>query len=297
MYQDDIRGLFLAYFKEGNEVWAPLYTETDREHFDKRTASLVADANDLIPLSLIIESLSRLHPSKANIIHSMSPILDILIMAYASFPFSTPVILTKDAFCRAVLLLTERSWPCFKQAWKRSTQQGVKTIIRSRSVEKQLSFLYSTLVRPPIGAPTHDDVLDVLCRVRYPCNIRTGRLHDSKTTKRPPDTKFMPLAERLEPTKDAQPLALLPFSQIQLLQNFVAAFTPPYIKRVAYSGFADSDSIDKDQFIEWAKEVCEDIEEETLQMVSACANIGQVELLLCLDQLFGVFLPPPPWNH
>lgn len=294
MYQDDIRELFLAYFKEGNEVWAPLYTETDREHFDKRMASLVANANDQIPLSLIVGSLSRLHPSKANVPISMSSILDILIMAYASFPFSTPVILTKDAFCRAVLLLTKRSWSCFEQGWKQSSQQGVKTIIRSRSVEKQLSFLYSTLAHPPVGAPTHDDVLDVLCRVPYPCRIRTGRLHASKTTKRPPDTKFIPLAERLEPKKDAQSLALLPFSQVQLLQTFVAAFTPPYIKRVVYSGFADSNSIDKNQFIEWAKEVRES--NETLKMLSACPNFGQVKLLLCLDQLFGVFLPPP-WNH
>ncbi|KAJ4297795.1 hypothetical protein N0V90_005690 [Kalmusia sp. IMI 367209] len=262
--QDDIRNYFLAYFKEGNEIWGPLYTKTDRKYFNKRIASLVTTSDDHIPLNSIIGKLLQAHPSKADIIQSITPTLKQLIVAYASFPFLTPVVLTKDALCRAILLLTERGWCCWRQ--------GKGTSIRSRSDDKQLSFLYSALVCPPAGAPTQSDVLDVVCRVRYPCDVHQGTiLNGLNYLQRHPDTDFIPLAERLQPVQDAQSLDPLPVSQIQLLYTITVAFTPPWFKEPVPPGFEDSESINEEQFITWAKEA---------------------RLLLCLHRLFEVFLPP-----
>lgn len=225
-----------------------MYTETDRKYFDKRMAGLVAASNDQIPLKSIIGKLSQAHPSNADIIQSMTPKLKQLIVAYASFPFSTPVVLTKDALCRAILLLTKRGWRC----WNR----GEETTIPSRSAKKQLSFLYSALVCPPAGAPTQGDVLDVVCRVRYPCHVHRGTiLNGLNHLRRHPATDFIPLAERLQPVQDAKPLDRLPVSQLQLLHTFAMAFTPPWLEEPVPPGFEESKSINEEQFISWAEEV------------------------------------------
>jgi hypothetical protein len=113
-------------------------------------------------------------------------------------------------------------------------------------------------VRPPTGAPTQDDVLDVICRTPYPCDligitIITG---EDRLNRRHP-AELVPLAERLEPAGDTQPLEPIPASQIQLLQTFVSVFTPPYCKEPVYPGFRYSESIDEKEFITWALEVRE----------------------------------------
>ena len=175
-----------------------------------------------------------------------------LIIAYASFPFSTPVTLTKHALCRAMILLTERGESC----WRQGTSKGSKQQIRPRPEKRQLSFLYSALVRPPSGAPTQDDVLDVICRTAYPCDvIGYTIISGDNLLDRHHYADFVPLAERLEPVQEVQPLEPLPASQIQLLQTFVSAFTPPYCKEPVYPGFRYSESIDEEEFITWATEV------------------------------------------
>ena len=245
---------FLAYFEEGNECWGPLCPKADREYFDERTGGLVAASDDEIPLASIIYDLSQKHPSKADVIQSMAPMLERLIVAYASFPFSTPVALTKDAFCRAMILLTERGQWC----WRQGKTSGTKRQVRPRTITKQLSFLYSALVRPPTGAPTQDDILDVICRTAYPCDFVSHTIITGENwLNRRHYEDFKPLAERLEPAQDAQPLELLPASQMQVLQTFVTAFTRPYCEEPVYPGFRYNKSVDEEEFIFWAKEVHE----------------------------------------
>jgi hypothetical protein len=246
----------LAYLEEGNELWDPRCPKADREYFDQRIAGLVAASDDEIPLTSIIDNLSQAHPSKADFVKSMAPMIERLIVAYASFPFSTPVTLTKDALCRAMILLTERGQSC----WCEGKSRGDKRQIRSRSLKRQLSFLYSALVRPPTGAPTRDDVLEVICRIAYPCDVTPHTMISGDDyLDRRHYADFVPLAERLrlEPVQDAQPLEPLPASQIQLLQAFVSVFNPPYCKEPVYPGFIYSEDIDEEEFIGWATEVCE----------------------------------------
>ena len=233
---------------DGNEIWSPLYTKTDRKYFDKRMAGVIAASDGHIPPDSIISELLKAHPSNADIIRSLAPTLEQLLVAYASFPFSTPAVLTKDAVCRAILLLTGRGWRC----WRHGKGEG----IRPRSDEKQLLFLYSALVCPPVGAPTQGDVLDVISRVHYPCDVnRSTILSNLNYLLRHPATDFIPMAERLQPVQNAQPLDPLPVLQTQLLQTFAVAFTSPWLEKPAPHGFGDVESINEEQFITWAEEV------------------------------------------
>lgn len=214
----------------------------------------------------------------------MVPIIERLIVAYASFPFTTPAVLTKDALCRAILLLTDRGWSCFRQG----KQTGSNVQIRSRPLSRQLSFLYSALVCPPTGVPTQENVLDVVCRLRYPCDIQEGTiLKGLNYLQRHPYTEFVPLAERLEPSQDPpRNLEPLPISQLQLLQTFVAAFTPPWLPKAVPPRFEDSECMNEEQFVQWAEEACK-VLYERFSFVLKLGRLGYFSVCTIFSRCFS----------
>jgi hypothetical protein len=128
----------------------------------------------------------------ASHIEAAFPTISLLLFSHASFPFATEVRFTKDALLRSLALLTQSSEYMFAQ----SADVGHETAIRARSKTARVTFIFSVLARPepPTGVPTKDDVLDVLCRVRYPA------LSSLSYSQRRPITALEPLATRLLPS-------------------------------------------------------------------------------------------------
>lgn len=217
------------------------------QYFDDIIAGFGATSDSQLHMPLIIQHLTRAYTTKAEVIQSANSILKTLILSHACFPFSSPVLLTKDAFCRAILLLTRRCEINFNQVEGTSSYD----VIRERSKQKRLTFIYSALVRPPTGIPTHDDILDVVCRVRYP----TG-YYAKGVLRRRPISDFLPLAERLAPLEDKTLPDLLPVSFLQPLKSIVEAFLPRQDKPVDDLGFDRRDTLSAEQFMLWATKVC-----------------------------------------
>jgi hypothetical protein len=125
----------------------------------------------------------------ASHIEAAFPTISLLLFSHASFPFATEVPFTKDALLRSLALLTQSSEYMFSQ----SADVGQEPAIRARSRTARVTFISSVLARPepPTGVPTKDDVLDVLCRIRYPAPSSPSY------SQRRPIAALEPLAGRL----------------------------------------------------------------------------------------------------
>ncbi|KAL1600421.1 hypothetical protein SLS60_006806 [Paraconiothyrium brasiliense] len=263
---DDIRFLFLKYFKEGNNLWLPAFKAPEPEYFLRVVSGLGATADGQIPLQSIILYLSKAHASKINVIQPAASLIETFVIAHAHFPFSAPVKLTEESFCRAILLLTDRCREPFQQAEGGASGGVSHEYIRKRPDERRLTFLHSALLRLNTGIPTQDDVLDVVCRVDYPAAI-----HGKDRIQRRPVSCFVPLAERLEPIRDVSTEDAAPVSQLKPLQDLVAAFPPRWTEPPADADYGIPEGLNAEQFVQWA---------------------SRVQLLESLDQLFSVFLCP-----
>jgi hypothetical protein len=104
-----------------------------------------------------------------------------------------------------------------------------------------------------LGAPTHDDVVDTVCRVRYPWRYY---LKPKDEPIRRPITDFLPLAELLEPLHDAKLPGFI--STPHPLRDLVAAFPPRQGEQTADWSYENKDTVDTEQFVLWAKRVCQD---------------------------------------
>ncbi|KAF2449655.1 hypothetical protein P171DRAFT_197283 [Karstenula rhodostoma CBS 690.94] len=276
--QDDIRLLFLKCFTEGNNLWPPIVGSVELHYFQTAASRLEVALSGQIRMSSIICHLEQVHTSKIGAIQSAASLIKALITAHAHFPFSAPVELTEKSFCRAILLLTNRSQELFKQA-EGGTIGGVESdYIRKRPDEKRLTFIHSALLIEPAGVstsdsgiPTQDDVLDVLCRVQYPAAVR-----GKHRVQRRPVSEFLPLAERLEPSPEGKREYEVPGSQLALLRDLIAAFPPRWTESPVELEHAEQDSLTAEQFVLWAT---------------------KVQLLDSLNQLFGVFLRPLVAQH
>lgn len=105
---------------------------------------------------------------------------------------------------------------------------------------------------PAPGVPSHEDILDTVCRVRYPWRYC---LKPKDEPIRRPVTVFLPLAERLEPLQDAKLPDSIPTPHP--LRDLVAAFPPRWGESPADLSFENGDMIDAEQFVLWAKKVCQ----------------------------------------
>lgn len=254
-------------------------TPTELEYFDDLVAGLDVAADGQLQITSILDHLTRAHATKSEVIQVNTSILEILIISHACFPFSSPVLLTKDAFCRALLLLTSRCESNFKQATSTAGQQTM----RERMEQQRLQFIYSALACPPTGMATHDDIVDIISRVKYPWLVAPKGI-----VRRRPVSDFFPLAERLEPSKDKTLPDTLPVSNLKPLGKLVAAFPPRWNEAVSDLSFKGSGMLSVEQFVQWATKVC-----YTLSRAINHINIYKVQLLEALDQLFSVFFQKP----
>lgn len=237
----------MVTLKEGSDTITADVEPAELEYFDNLIAGFDVTSDSELQMPPIIHHLTRAYATKAGVIQSTVCILETLILSHACFPFPSPVLLTKDAFCRAILLLTSRCERNFNQVESTSSHDT----IRERSKQKRLTFIYSALVRPPIGVPTHDDILDVVCRVQYPRGFYAKGI-----IRRRPISDFLPLAERLAPSEDKTLPDSLPVLTLQPLKNLVAAFSPRRDKPVDDLGFGGREKLSAEQFVLWATKVC-----------------------------------------
>ena len=100
-------------------------------------------------MSSIINYLTHVHsaPAKAQAIKSAASFLEIMILSHASFLFSSPTLLTKDALCRAFLILSNRCREHFKQ----SIIVNRDCVVSKRTNRKRFLFIYSALACPSQG--------------------------------------------------------------------------------------------------------------------------------------------------
>lgn len=98
-------------------------------------------------------------PAKTEAIQSAAFVLETLIISHAHFPFSSPTPLTEDAFCRAILILSDRCKESFKQAIIINRDY----VVSKRTDRKRLLFIYSALARPFTGKMRS---LSILCRIK-----------------------------------------------------------------------------------------------------------------------------------
>jgi hypothetical protein len=222
-------------------------TPTELQYFDDLVAGFDVASDGQLQMTSIIQHLTRTHTTKSEVIQLNASILGNLIISHACFPFSSPVLLTEDAFCRAILLLTDRCESNFKQA----TRTGGQETMRKRSEQRRLEFIHSALARPPTGTPTHDDILDIVSRVQYPRLIAPKGI-----VRRRPITDFSLLAERLEPAKDQALPDTLPISVLKPLENLVAAFPPRYTEAASDMSFEGDGELNAEVFVQWAIKVC-----------------------------------------
>ena len=122
--------------------------------------------------------------------------------------------------------------------------------IRTRTPSARLRFIYSALTNPPCGAPTQDDVLDVLCRVKYPAQLA----YKGQSLRRPV-ADLASLAERLEPVKEQSAVESMSAATVQQLRELVEAFPSPYQHLVVDTDVDTSGSLRAEEFEKWALQV------------------------------------------
>jgi hypothetical protein len=209
------------------------------QHFDKVVATLTKPGSAELEMRSITDYLVQAQDqdNKHKALLGAVPALESLLVSHAHFPFTSPVILTRDALLRAVLLLTHHVDLPFKQA----CGVGQEDEIRTHSDEERIRFIYSALVCPPTGAPTHGDVLDIVSRVKYP-----WQTWGKGIVRRRLLNEFEPLARRLEPTRNVQ------VPESLLVEHLEPRWGNPVVVR-----FGKEDAVTEQQFVEWATKVRE----------------------------------------
>jgi hypothetical protein len=213
------------------------------EHFNGAVSSLKLDSDGHIVPSSIPSHLANVFPKKAHTIQRNASILESLIIPHACFPFSDTVPLTRDALCRAVILLTHKC----KSTLGGSTQTPLS--------EKRLRFIFSAISQhTPAGTISYDDMLDVVYRLPYPAHA--NRLKGYATPK--PRERLASVADRLEPGKPKlttlEPLPIVVLKPLEeLVQAFKSERNPPLAD--FNPKLPDVGEVSVEQFVEWAEKV------------------------------------------
>ncbi|KAL5380527.1 hypothetical protein PMIN06_007860 [Paraphaeosphaeria minitans] len=208
--------------------------------------------------------LVKSHPSLANEVEVASPTISLLLHSHACFPFAKEVPLTKDALVRSIGLITKDSDYMFSQ----EASFGQEPTIRARSKAARMEFIFSVLAHPDprTGVPTKEDVLDVLCRIRYP-HPKSFTAQQRRTIK-----ELEPLAERLLspsaglPSRDSLRISI---SALRPLADVCNSMRDD--KCEAEKFLAGKETLDWIEFKKWAK---------------------AVSLPAVVDRLFGVLSTP-----
>lgn len=271
--------MFLDNLLHGHEAISGLVKADELAHFDKVTVNLKTTPDGQIDVSSVVQYLKEAHGPKAQVIGSASSLLESLILAHAHFPFSEPVHLTRDSLLRAVILLT---WLCDKY-FRQSVSIDRDDLIRTRSETSRLQFIFSALACPSTGLPTGSDLVDVLCRLNYPMARR--KKPENEPIRRPA-SELQPLGERLQLTRKATVIQPVATTELRPLADVVALFPLRWEEPVKDVGLQAGDSVEKEEFVKWAKRVRISREGTCLRFST---NDMQVRLLDVLHQLFEVF--------
>jgi hypothetical protein len=217
-------------------------------YFNGLVAGLGIDPNGTLLTAPIIEYLKNSEPEHKDVLELNAPILEALIVPHACFPFSHNVPLTKDAFCRAIVLLTKHC--------KTVLGQGGSDL-RYTTPRQRLFFIFSALSHPPTGEASYDDLLDVVSRLSYP--TRVNRFKHYKT--RRPLAQLAPLAQRLEPGKPTTvELRPWPVEVLKPLERLVAVFSPSHLEEGPTDrSFGDVREVSVEEFMEWGEKVRDEL--------------------------------------
>lgn len=222
-------------------------TPEELECFRSIASSITVGTDNQLDMSSVMQHILHQHKENPEALQLNRINLETLIISHASFPFTKTPELTVNALCRSLLLLTDRCESNFKQM---VCLGGHKTI-RTRTPSARLRFIFSALTNPPSGVPTQDDVLDVLCRVKYPAQLAyKGQLL------RKPVTDLAPLAERLQPCKESVVVENMSAATMQQLRELVEAFPSPYQHLVVDTEVDISSDVHVEAFVKWALQVC-----------------------------------------
>jgi hypothetical protein len=219
-------------------------------YFNGLVAGLGIDSNGHVLMAPITEYLKNSEPEHKDVLELNATILETLIVPHACFPFSHPVPLTRSAFCRAIVLLTNRCKTILGQGSSGAT--GV--IRRNTSPRQRLFFIFSALAHPPTGAASYDDLLDVVSRLSYP--TRVNRFKHTKSHRSL--AELAPLAKRLEPGKPTT-VALRPLAVevLKPLERLVAVFPPEHLEEGSSvdRSFGDVREVSVEEFMDWGERV------------------------------------------
>ncbi|KAJ4305082.1 hypothetical protein N0V90_000612 [Kalmusia sp. IMI 367209] len=212
----DIRALFFDDIAHGWSGNGGLLEAGEAQYFDSQVQQLSLSEDHQISIRSILDHLKQAHAAKAPVVEAAGPILETLITSHAHFPFADPVLLTRNTLLQAIILLTRRC----RQYLLQEVSLGDDLVIRVRSERQRLRFMYSALAHPPAGLPTRHDIVDVVCRVKYPMDFD----HSPKVEPRKYVRELEPLAERLKPDGDVEVQGRIPVADLQPLVELVAAF-------------------------------------------------------------------------
>lgn len=219
-------------------------------YFKGLVTGLGTDSNGHVLMAPIIGYLKNSEPEHKDVLGLNATILETLIVAHACFPFSLNVPLTRDAFCRAIILLTNHCMTVLGQGSVGAT--GV--ILRETSPRQRLFFIFSALAHPPTGQSSYDDLLDVVSRLSYP-----ARVNRSKHTKMHRSlAQLTPLAQRLESGKSTTvALRPLPVEVLRPLEKLVTVFPPEHLEEGPNSdrSFRDVGEVSVEEFMDWGERV------------------------------------------
>lgn len=282
-FLDHVYALFTKLIKSGTDDGQSAAFRPERlEALERVLEATATDATGEVAIEGVQAYLVNSHTSLANEVDAASSTISLLLHSHASFPFAKEIPLTKDALIRSVGLITKGSDHMFSQ----SAAFGQEPTIRARSRTARIDFIFSALAHPepPTGVPTKDDVLDVLCRIRYP--------HPASFTsqQRRTITELDPLAERLLPPSTALPSTTslrVSINELRPLARICNAMRDD--KGVeAEKVLAGKESLDQSEFKQWAKAVSSMVVPGLIH-----ANRCQASLPAVLDRLFGVLSLPP----
>ncbi|KAL5388958.1 hypothetical protein DPSP01_002664 [Paraphaeosphaeria sporulosa] len=245
---DDVHGLLTNLIKSGTDDGQSAAFRPERlEALERVLEKTLTNATGEVAIEGVQALLIKSHTSLANELEAASPTISLLLHSHACFPFAKEVPLTKDALVRSVGLITKGSDYMFSQEASFSQEPT----IRARSKTARMEFVFSALAHPVpcTGVPTKEDVLDVLCRIRYP-HPKSFTIQQRRTI-----TELEPLAERLLPPSSALPSRdslHISISALRPLANICNSMRDD--KGVeAEKVLAGKESLDRIEFKEWAK--------------------------------------------
>ncbi|KAF1957959.1 hypothetical protein CC80DRAFT_503497 [Byssothecium circinans] len=173
--------------------------------------------------------------------------------------------------------MTREERPCQKkqsaqcqEIFNQTQRTGSEDTVRRRPDRQRLIFIYSVLAHPPTWKPSHDDVVDVVCRISYryyflqkPRGMLGCR----------PVTDFLPLAEGLEPFENAEEQRLLPVEGLAALKELVRVIAPPRrwnVPSVVDIGLGEAGELDGEGFVVWARKIRQ--VEGTIERMTGCKS-------------------------